>query len=280
MFKQTAAIARQLWDRFNRHQGLLRASALSFDTTLALVPVLALIFLTLQRAGIQELLEPFILQQLTGNSSAIATKVHEYVRNARTTGIGPLSTLLLFSTLFFLLESIREAFNAIWETEERRSVFRRCIDYLIILTLAPVLLAMAIGMTSLVQSQWLVQWLISNTQVGSGILLLFRLTPFFCSSMVLMLCYKLLPSAPVRLSSALIGGIITGAGWQLAHGAYFRFQFGISRYSAMYGALALLPFLLIWIYTSWLLVLFGFELVRCHQQGGLLSTTSPATQRS
>lgn len=257
-----------MWQRFGRHQGMLRASALSFDTTLALVPVLALIFVILQTVGVQELLEPFILQQLTGNSSVIAAKVHEYVRNTRVAGLGSFSTLLLVFTLLFLLESIREAFNAIWGAAEQRSLLRRGLDYLLVLAAVPLLLTTAIGMTSLLQSQWLVQWLINNTRFGDGVLLLFRLTPFLCSSLVLVLVYLLLPGVKVRLASALTGGVAAGACWQLAHWVYFRFQFGVTRYNAIYGALSLLPFLLIWIYTSWLVVLLGFELVRCHQHGG------------
>lgn len=257
-----------VWQRFERHQGMLRASALSFDTTLALVPVLALIFVILQTVGVQDLLEPFILQQLTGNSSVIATKVHEYVRNTRVAGLGSFSSLLLVFSLLFLLESIREAFNAIWGVAEQRSLLRRCLDYLLVLAAVPLLLTTAIGMTSLLQSQWLVQWLINNTRLGDGVLLLFRLTPFLCSSLVLVLVYLLLPGVKVRFASALTGGVAAGACWQLAHWVYFRFQFGVTRYNAIYGALSLLPFLLIWIYTSWLVVLLGFELVRCHQQGG------------
>lgn len=267
--KEVFCAAHSLWLRFNSHQGMLRASALSFDTSLALVPVLALILVILQKIGIQALLEPYILQQLTGNASSTAVKVHEFVRNAKVAGVGSLSTLVLTATLFFILESIRESFNAIGEVVEHRSILRRSLDYLAVLISAPLLLAAAIGTTSVLQSQWVIRWLIDNTQIGEGVLFFFRLTPFFCSSLVLMLLYLLLPAVRVKFSSALIGAVITGACWQLAHGLYFRFQFGVARYNAMYGALSLLPFLLIWIYTSWLLVLLGFELVHCLQQGEL-----------
>lgn len=183
--KEAFGAAHSLWLRFNSHQGMLRASALSFDTSLALVPVLALVFVVLQKVGIQALLEPYILQQLTGNASSIAVKVHEYVRNTKVAGIGSLSTLLLIAPLFFILESIRESFNAIGEVVEHRSILRRGLDYLLILVSAPLLLAAAIGTTSVLQSQWLVRWLIDNTQVGEGFLIFFRLTPFFCSSLIL-----------------------------------------------------------------------------------------------
>lgn len=258
-----------LWQRFNRHQGLLRASALSFDTTLGLVPLLALVFVGLKLAGIQSLLKPFLLQQLAGDSREIGLNLLQYVDNAKVGSLSVFGLVALLASLFFLLENVRNAFNAIWDITDQRSMVRCVFDYLILICTAPLLLAVAVGMTSFLQSQWLVQWLISNSSVGQGVLVLFRLTPLLCSSLLLMLMYWLLPGLQVRLRSALLGGILTGAVWQMAHWAYFRFQFGIARYNAMYGALALVPFLLIWIYTSWMLVLLGLELVRCHQQGGM-----------
>jgi membrane protein len=253
-----------LWQRFDRHQGVLRASALSFDTTLGLVPLLALVFVGLKLAGIQHLLGPFLLEQLAGNSQEIGTRILQYVDNVKVGSLSIFGLVALFVSLFSLLENVRDAFNAIWDIQEQRSLLRRGVDYLVLLCAAPFLLAVAFGMTSFLQSQWL----LATTPLGERVLVLFRLTPFLCSSLVLMLTYRLLSGVQVHFRSALIGGLVAGAAWQMAHWAYFHFQFGITRYNAMYGALAMVPFLLIWIYTSWLLVLLGLELVRCHQQGG------------
>ena len=258
-----------LWQRFDRHQGMLRASALSFDTTLGLVPLLALVFVGVKLAGVQHLLEPFLVQQLAGNSREAGTLIIQYVDNVKVGSLSVVGLVALLASLFFLLENMRDAFNAIWDAQDQRSFLRRCVDYLILLCAAPILLTVAFGMTSFVQSQWLVQWLVDTLPLGEQVLLLFSLTPYLCSMLVLMLTYQLLSGVQVRFRSALVGGIVAGAVWQMAHWAYFHFQFGIVRYNAMYGALALVPFLLIWIYTSWLLVLLGLELVRCHQQGGL-----------
>jgi membrane protein len=259
----------KLWQRFDRHQVLLRASALSFDTTLGVVPLLALVFVGLKLAGIQNLLGPFLLNQLAGDYRDAGTRILEYVDHVQVGSLGFFGLAALLTSLFFLLENVSDAFNAIWDIREQRSLLRRCINYLALICAALLLLTAAFGMTSLFQSQTMVQWLILNSPISKELLLMLKVTPFLCIALVLMLAYLLLPAAKVRFSSALVGGLLSGVVWQVAHWAYFRFQFGVARYNAMYGALALLPFLLIWIYTSWLLVLLGFELVRCHQQCGL-----------
>ena len=270
---------RKLWQRFTRHQVLLRASALSFDTTLGLVPFLALIFVGLKLAGIQNLFGPFLLNQLAGDYQNAGTRILEYVDNVRVGSLGFFGLAALLASLFFLLESVSDAFNAIWDVKEQRSLLRRCINYLVLICAAPLLLAADFGMTSLLQSQTLVQWFIVSSPISKEVLLLFKVTPFLCIALVLMLAYLLLPAVKVRFSSALLGGLLSGVVWQIAHWAYFRFQFGVARYNAMYGALALLPFLLIWIYTSWLLVLLGLELVRCHQQHGMVAEKASLQER-
>ena len=248
---------------------MLRASALSFDTTLGLVPLLALVFVVLKLAGIQHLLGPFLLEQLAGNSQELGNRIFQFVDNVKVGSLSTFGLVALLLSLFSLLENVRDAFHAIWDTRDHRSLLQRGVDYLLLICAALVLLTIAFAMTTFIQSQWLVQWLVSHTPLGDQIVVLFRLTPFLCSSLVLTLTYRLLSGVRVHFRSALVGGLVAGAAWQMAHWAYFHFQFGVARYNAMYGALATVPFLLIWIYTSWLLVLLGFELVRCFQQGGL-----------
>ena len=274
VLQNVARTLRVFWQRFDRHQGMLRASALSFETTLGLVPFLALVFVGLKLAGIQHLLGPFLMQQLAGDSREAGTRILQFIDNTQVGSLGLFGFMALVISLFSLLENVRNSFNAVWDSEDQRRFLRRCADYLLLLCAAPFLLAAAVGMTSFVQSQWLVRWLVDNTPLGDDLLLVFRLTPALCSVLLLTLAYRLLPGVRVRFSSALLGGCVAGLVWQMAHGLYFHFQFGVTRYNAMYGALASVPFLLIWIYTSWLLVLLGMELVRCHQQGGLQSVVA------
>lgn len=261
--------------RFDRHQGRLWASALSFDTTLSLVPLLALVFVGLKLGGIQNLLGPYLVEQLAGSSPELGFRLIDYVNRLEVGSLGLFGVAGLLLMLFMLLENVCDAFNAVWEVQEQRSLLQRLVHYLVLLVAAPLLLATAFGLTSLLQSRELVQWLINTNLVGERVLLLFKLTPYLCSSLVLLLAYLLIPCAPVRFSSALVGVALTGAVWQTAHWGYFSFQIGVARYSIIYGALAFLPFLLIWFFVSWLLVLLGFELVRYHQERGCRSDQLP-----
>jgi membrane protein len=122
-------------------------------------------------------------------------------------------------------------------------------------------------MTSLVQSQWLVRWLIQETLLGEPVLILFRFVPYVIIILTLTLLYRFVPNTTVSLRSAAVGGIVAGLSWQAAHWGYFHFQFGVVRNNAIYGALAFLPFLLAWIYLSWTIVLLGLELAILHQHG-------------
>ena len=80
--------------------------------------------------------------------------------------------------------------------------------------------------------------------------------------------YVFIPNTRIKFGSAVIGGVIAGTAWQLAQWCYFHFQVGVANYNAIYGTLAALPVFLVWIYTSWLIVLFGLEIVFAHQHRG------------
>jgi membrane protein len=65
----------------------------------------------------------------------------------------------------------------------------------------------------------------------------------------------------IRFSLALAGAMIAGTTWQLAQWAFIHLQVGVSRQNAIYGTLALLPVFMLWIYTSWCIVLAGMEII-------------------
>ena len=250
----------------NEHQVSLRAAALTYTTVLSLVPFLAIAFAALKGFGVQNSLEPVLLKLVGESSREVVSRIIGYVNNTNVKSLGLIGLLTLLVTVVNLLTSIEEAFNAIFGVSETRSLQRRFSDYLSVVVVGPVLLMVAMSMTSSLQSQWLVQWLINHTWLGDAILLLFRLVPYLSVWIAMTFLYSYIPNAKVPLRSALLGGVVAGTIWQLTQWAYFHFQVGVANYNAIYGALAALPIFLVWIYTSWLIVLFGLELVRTHQQ--------------
>jgi len=252
---------------FNTHQGFLHASALTYTTVLSLVPFLAIAFSVLKGLGAQNALEP-ILHQFAGDSKETISRIIDYVNNTNVKSLGAIGLVVLILTVISLMGNIEEAFNAVWGVSETRSIQRRFSDYLSVVIVGPILLLAATSMTSSLQSQWMLQWLIQNTYLGDAILLLFQFLPYLSVSIAMVFLYIFIPNTRVSLASAVTGGVIAGTAWELAQWGYFHFQFGVAKYNAIYGTLAALPIFLVWIYTSWLIVLFGLEIVFAHQHRG------------
>jgi membrane protein len=129
----------------------------------------------------------------------------------------------------------------------------------------PLLMLAAISITTSLQSQSLVRWLMETTYLGDLLLFFFRLVPYVSVWLALFFLYIFIPNTKVRFRSALLGGVLAGTIWQLAQWGYLHFQVGVAKYNAIYGTLSLLPVFMVWIYTSWLIVLFGLEIVSAHQ---------------
>ncbi|NVN92673.1 MAG: YihY/virulence factor BrkB family protein [Desulfuromonadales bacterium] len=254
-----------LKENFTLHQGTLRAAALTYTTALSLIPVLAIAFAILKGLGAQNTLEP-LLQELAGDSQETITRIIAYVNNTNFKSIGAIGLLTLVITAISLLGSIEVAFNTIWGVTETRSLQRRFSDFLSVVVVGPILILVATSITTSLQNQWMVKWLIQRAYFGDAVLFLFKLAPYVSIWIALVFLYIYIPNSKVRFRSALLGGILAGTAWQVAQWAYFHFQVGVANYNAIYGTLAALPIFLIWVYTSWLIVLFGLEIVCTHQR--------------
>lgn len=252
---------------FTLHQGYLRAAALTYTTVLSLIPFLAIAFSVLKGFGAQNALEP-LLKSVAGDSEETISRIIEYVNNTNVKSIGAIGLVMLILTVVSLMGNIEEAFNAVCGVRETRSVQRRFSDYLSVVIIGPILLLAATSMTSSLQSQWMLQWIIQNTYLGDVILLLFRFLPYLSVWIAMVFLYIFIPNTRIRFASAVTGGVIAGTAWQLAQWGYFHFQVGVAKYNAIYGTLAAVPVFLVWIYTSWLIVLFGLEIVFAHQNRG------------
>jgi membrane protein len=244
---------------------MLRASALTFTTLLSLVPLLALMFAVLKGFGVQNELEPLLLKQLAVGGGAAVTKIVEYINNTNVGRLGTFGLIFLVISVLTLLSNIEQSFNSIWGVKETRSLRRRFTDYFSVVTIGPLFLVVAISMTSTLKSQGLVQSLLEHAYVGELLLALFKVLPFMVMWLVFAGLYLFMPNVKVSPRAALIGGIFGGTLWQFSQWGYLNFQVGVARYNAIYGTMAVLPILMVWIYLSWMIVLLGLEMTYATQ---------------
>jgi len=238
---------------------MLRASALTYTTLLSIIPLLALMFSLLKGLGVQNTLEPIILEKIAIGSEQIVTEIIRYINNTNVGRLGAIGLVALVVTVLTLLSNIEATFNHIWGVGETRSLFRRFADYSSVLIFGPIFLLAAISMTTTLESQAFVKKLLEMAYVGQGIFLLFKVLPFVAMWAAFTFLYIFMPNIRVGFRSALIGGIFGGTLWQLAQWAYLYFQVGVARYNAIYGTMAALPIFMVWIYVSWMIVLLGLE---------------------
>ena len=92
-----------------------------------------------------------------------------------------------------------------------------------------------------------------------------KTVPFLISVIAFFFLYFFLPNTRVSPGSALWGAFVAALIWMLA-------KFGFSQYVtkfvpqfAVYGVLGIIPLTVMWIYVSWLIVLFGLQLTYATQ---------------
>jgi len=250
---------------FLSDQCLLRASALAFTTILSLVPFLALTFSVLKGFGVQHRVEPLVMEQLSGGSQEVASRIIAYIDNTSMGSLGAFGLLALIVAVITLLGNIEESLNAIWGVPETRSLQRKFSDYLSVVIVGPILIFTAVSMTSFLQSQAILKWLVENSYAGDILLAILQFIPYMITWIALTFLYIYIPNTSVRIRPALLGGVLAGTCWQLAQWGYIHFQVGVAKYNAIYGTIAVLPIFMIWIYTSWVIVLLGAEIVHAYQ---------------
>jgi len=250
---------------FNDDRCLLRASALTYYSLLSVVPLVAMAFGVSEGFGLEKRLEKHILQAMP-NQQEVAARIIEYARSflENTQGgiIAGVGVAVLFWAVVRLMGNIEKSFNDIWGIRKGRPLGRKFADYLSFMVIAPLLLVMAGSATVLITSEVKVitEKMALLASAGPFVPGLLKLLPYGAVWILFTLLYILLPNTTVRFKSGLLGGILAGTMYQAVQWIYIQFQIGVSTYGAIYGSFAALPLFLVWLHTSWLVVLLGAEI--------------------
>lgn len=265
---------------YKRHVGSLRAAALTYTTVLTAVPLFAVGFSILKVFGVQERIASEIIERLVGgdpdNVKTTVQNVIDFIRNAEeyisktpVGGLGSIGGVVLFFTSFSLLSTIEGALNAVWGVKKGRTMARRATDYLAVLVLAPLLIFTGSYVKQLLHQEGSLVWAGPLAAVLNNVVLgpFFYILPYLTIWAAFIFIYKFVPNARVPWNSALIAGIFGGTIWMIAQEYYVHYSFQItqSRFNPIFGSFAWLLVLLVWIYLSWGILLFGAELGCAHQ---------------
>lgn len=242
---------------FIANNDLLWASGITYTVTLSIVPILALAFSVLKGLGGGQRLRELVDRYLALGAPQVTNHVMNYIGNVNAATLGSVGGVALLVTVISTLGTIEQAFNAIWQVPVGRSYLRRFADYLSVIFTVPVLLAAALTLTATYSN---------SIHMVPG---LSMAVPFGMVWLGFLFLFVFFPYTTVRWMPALIGSFVSALLFQIAQWGYVYFQVGVGSYRAIYGALATIPIVLVWIYVSWLIILFGVELTFAAQTGRL-----------
>jgi YihY family inner membrane protein len=239
-----------------RQEKLLQvAGSLSFTTLLSVVPFLAVSFALFNRfpvlSGVSGRLESDLLTSLLPADIArtVITYLHRFSANG--SGLTWIGLLFLLATALAMLLTVENAFNRIWNVKRTRPFPRRMGLYLLMLLVAPPVLG---------ASLWAWSYLLGLSMgvlgpVPKSASFALSLGPAALNWIGLASLFHYLPNATVRWRDAMWGGLIASVLLELGKRGFATYVLKIPTYKALYGAFAVLPVFLLWVYFSWLATL-------------------------
>jgi membrane protein len=190
----------------------------------------------------------------------IGDNIIGFIDNIKVGVLGSLGLGLLIYTVLSLVQKIENAFNMIWHVDSTRSMGERFSSYLSVILIGPVMMVSALGMTATVMNSSIVTYFAAIEPFGSLILLATKLLPYVMVMGVFAFIYMFVPNTRVRLSAALVGAVVAGFLWETSGVLFATFVVNSTKYTAIYSSFAVVIMLLIWLYISWLILLFGSNL--------------------
>ncbi len=235
------------------------AASLTYTTLLALVPVLAICVAMLSSMPFFEevmvRLKIFLLLNLVPEIAGriIVDYMEPFARNAaRVTGISVLVLFVMGAAVMFVVE---QSINAIWRARRTRPLWISIVAYVALLVVGPILVGISVTVTTYLMA--LSAGMEALPDEAEPYML--KVVPIGVSTLAFFLAYRIIPHRLVPGSHALAGGFIAAVLFELMKEGFARYVALVPTYSLVYGTFATIPLFLIWVYLSWLVILFGAE---------------------
>ncbi len=241
----------------------VRAMSLAYTTLLSLVPLMVFSFSILKGLGARSDLR-FILQEffrpMGGAAEQLTENVLQFVTNMRGGVLGAIGLAFLTYTVISTIQKVEASFNFVWQIARPRGLARRFTEYLSVMIVGPILLAVALELLAGAERSPVAQWLDAVAHLGWILSVLGQLVPYAIVIIVFAFMYAFIPNTRVRIGAALIGGVAAGVIWALVGKAFTTTLVYSSQLVAVYSGFAIVLTTLIWVYLSWLILLIGAQL--------------------
>ena len=246
---------------FTTKRVLNQASALTYSTLLAIVPILAVIFAIARGFGYNRYIEVWFRDSLSAQPQAaevIIGFVNSYLVHTKSGIFLGVGLVFMLYTVLMLVSNIETTFNEIWQVKKQRSIFRTFTDYLAMFFMFPILIVISSGLSIFMVTA--AESLAGFRLLGPAVRFAIGTSPYILMSALFMALYIFMPNTHVRFKNVIVPGILAGIAMQWLQYFYINSQIWMTSYNAIYGSFAALPLFMLWVQISWTICLFGAEL--------------------
>ena len=251
---------------FTEKRVMTQASALTYSTLLAIVPILAVVFAIARGFGYNKYIEMWFREVLASQpqvADVIVSFVNSYLIHTRSGIFLGVGLIFMLYTVLMLVNNVEETFNQIWQVNNSRPIIRSFVNYLAMFFLLPIIIVISTGFSIFMETvaDKMDDFVILEPIVHK----LFSFFPYMLMSLIFIVIYVYLPNTKVRFSCAIVPGILAGIAMHLLQIAYINSQVWVTGYNAIYGSFAALPLFMLWLQISWAICLFGAQLTYTNQ---------------
>jgi membrane protein len=244
-----------LKQRVSHDRLTVNAGYMAYITLLSLVPLTTVIFSALAQFpafdGVSATVQKFVIANFVpAAGEVIEDALEAFVAN--TSQMTTVGAAFLFVTSILLISSIDKNLNYIWRVKNKRRMVYSFSMYWMVLTLGPLLIGASIAVSSYVTSLKI----LSNDTVN----LLYGMLPLFFSYLAFFGLYLFVPNVSIKIKYALFGAFVSTSLFEISKGIFAYYITAFPSYHVIYGALAAVPILFVWIYLCWGIVLIGAEI--------------------
>lgn len=236
----------------------ISAGHLAYVTLLSLVPFVMVTFTIMSAfpafASVREKIESFIFSNFVPTASDVVHKyIGDFVGNA--SEMGAIGILSLLTVALLLISNVDKTLNRIWRTQSSRPIIYTFAIYWMVITLGPMLIG-----SSVVVSSYLIGLATFAEEYTPGLgTFLLKLVPSLSAMAAFVILYLLVPNRRVNPRHALLGAVVATILFGITKKGFALYVTNFPSYQVIYGALATLPILFLWVYVSWIVVLLGAE---------------------
>ena len=234
------------------------AGHLAYVSLLSLVPFIMVFFTILSAfpafAEARGDLEELVFNSFVPTAGdQVQTYMTEFVGNA--SGMGAVGILSLVIVALMLISNIDKTLNSIWQSKNERPLIFTFAIYWMVLTLGPLLMG-----SSVIMSSYLIGLANYAEEYTPGVTtVLLKVLPFVTSISAFFLIYMLVPNKKIDYKHAAFGALVAAILFETSKKAFALYVTSFPSYQLIYGALAVIPILFVWVYLSWVVVLIGAE---------------------